>query len=120
MLLGAADFCAQTANIWKIIGYVVLIIKIVIPLLLIVMGMVDLGKAVVSSDEKAIKSATGSLIRRFVAAIAIFFIPTIVSAIFSIIGLINTEGDYKICVDCVTNVDACKTGGAVGAIPKGE
>lgn len=104
MLIGAA-FCASTANIWQIIGYIVLIIKIVIPLLLIVMGMVDLGKAVISSDEKAIKTATGSLIRRFIAAIAIFFIPTIVSAIFSIIGLINTTGDYNKCVECVTNVN---------------
>ena len=32
MLLGAAgEFCAQTANIWRLVGYVVVIIKIVIP-----------------------------------------------------------------------------------------
>ena len=43
MLLGG--FCSQTANIWQVLGYVVMIFKIVIPLLLIVFGMVDLGKA---------------------------------------------------------------------------
>ena len=118
MLIGAADFCAQTANIWKIIGWLVLIIKIVIPLLLIVMGMVDLGKAVVASDEKGIKTATSSLIRRFIAAIAIFFIPTLVSAIFNILEVVDTSknSDYNICVTCVTDVDNCKDGNAVGKI----
>lgn len=112
MLLGEAiNFCAQTASIWKILGYVVLIIKIVIPLLLIIFGMVDLGKAVISSDDKAISKAVGSLVKRFIAAIVIFFIPTIVSAIFSIIGVIGEteDADYQKCVKCVTDVTSCTT-----------
>ena len=48
MLYMAGNFCQSTANIWIIFGYVVTIFKIVIPLLLIVFGMVDLGKAVIS------------------------------------------------------------------------
>lgn len=107
----ASNFCAQTANIWKVVGYFVLILKIVIPLALIVLGMIDLGKAVISSDEKAIKTATNSLIRRFIAAVLIFFIPTIVNAIFSTLEVMKgIETDYNKCVVCVTNVDQCKTG----------
>ena len=99
MLLG---FCAETANIWNVVGYIVVVIKIVIPLMLIVLGMVDLGKAVVSSDEKAINKAVSTLIKRFIAAVVVFFVPTIVSALFNALSLIGNEADYNTCVQCVT------------------
>lgn len=107
MLIGG--FCTDTANIWHLVGLFVYIIKIVIPLILIVLGMVDLGKAVVSSDEKAINKAVGTLIKRFIAAVVVFFVPTIVSAVFGVIGVISNsaKADYNVCVDCVTKT--CKT-----------
>ncbi len=113
MLLGAAgEFCAQTANIWRLVGYVVVIIKIVIPLILIILGMVDLGKAVVSSDEKAINTAVGTLIRRFVIAIIIFFVPTIVNAVFSAVSVGALEStDGQICMECVTNATGAACSG---------
>ena len=105
MLLAAQEFCQDTSNIWQLVGYVVYIIKIVIPLILIVLGMIDLGKAVISSDEKAINKAVGSLIKRFIAAVVVFFVPTIVNAIFGLIGLISdtTKADYNKCVECITS-----------------
>ena len=54
------NFCTNTANIWQIVGYVLLIFKIVIPILLIIFGILDLGKAVIASKEDEIKKATGS------------------------------------------------------------
>ena len=118
MLLGDLGFCAQTANVWQVLGYVVLIFKIVIPLLLIVFGMVDLGKAVISSDEKAIGKAVGQLVRRFIAAVVIFFIPTIVSAIFNALSIMDKDerADYNVCVQCVTNVGSCDTSKVIGKI----
>ena len=55
------------------------IIQIGVPILLIVMGSIDLGKAVMSSDDKEIKGATGKLIKRAIAAVAVFFVVTVVS-----------------------------------------
>lgn len=108
MLLGdVSTFCASTANIWQIVGYIVLILKIGIPIILIVLGMVDLGKAVISSDDKAISKAVGTLTKRFIAAVIIFFVPSIVSAVFKMATgtAINATGsDTNICVQCVTNV----------------
>ncbi len=120
LLLDAIGFCAKTANIWKVLGYVVLVIKIVIPIILIVLGMVDLGKAVVSSDDKAMNKSVSSLLKRFIAAIVVFFIPTIVSAIFNVISLMNEDEqkDYNTCVQCVTNVSECDTSQAIGDLSK--
>ncbi len=55
------------------------IIQIGIPIILIVMGSIDLGKAVLSSDDKEIKGATGKLVKRAIAAVAVFFVATIVT-----------------------------------------
>ena len=61
------------------------IIQIGIPIILIVLGMFDLGKAVVASKEDEIKSAQKLLIKRVVYAVAIFFVVFLVNAVFSIV-----------------------------------
>ena len=69
------------------------IIQIGIPILLIVMGTIDLGKAVMSSDDKEIKGATGKLIKRAIAAVAVFFVATIVSLLMGMIGKTEIEDE---------------------------
>lgn len=108
-MLLADGFCADTANIWRVLGLVVNVIKIVIPLVLIILGMLDLGKAVVEDDDKAINKAVTRLVKRFIAAVVMFFIPTIISAIFSMVvagsDLNDKSSDTQICVQCLTNVN---------------
>lgn len=60
------------------------IIQIGIPILLIIMGSIDLGKAVMSSDDKEIKGATSKLIKRVIMAVAIFFVVTIVTLVMNL------------------------------------
>lgn len=65
------------------------VIQIGIPILLILMGTIDLGKAVMSNDDKEIKGATGKLIKRAIAAVAVFFVTTLVSVVMGWLG--NTD-----------------------------
>ncbi len=62
------------------------VIQIGIPIILILMGSIDLGKAVMSNDDKEIKGATGKLIKRAIAAVAVFFVVTLVSVVFGWLG----------------------------------
>jgi len=81
------DACTDILPIIKIIKNGVLpIIQIGIPILLILMGSIDLGRAVISSDDKAIKESTSRLVKRCIAAIAIFFIVTIVRLLTNIVA----------------------------------
>lgn len=111
--IGTANgFCAGTANIWQIIGYVLLVFKIAIPVLLIVFGMIDLGKAVIASKEDEIKKATGSLVRRAIAAVVIFLLPTLIGFIMTLVTdfTSNAKTDFDVCKDCITspNGNTCK------------
>ena len=67
------------------------ILQIGIPIILIVLGTLDLGKAVISSDDKAVKEAQSKLIKRCIYAIAVFFIVTLVSLVFSMVGSLVDE-----------------------------
>ena len=53
------------------------------------MGSIDLGKAVLSSDDKEIKGATSKLIKRAVAAVAVFFVTTVVTVLM---GMFDNTG----------------------------
>ncbi len=100
------NFCADTKDIWQIVGRILGVFKIVIPLLIIIFGCIDLGKAVVASDDKEIKKALKQLAMRAVAGIAIWFVPTLVSLVFSLVE-VSSNGDYEVCKTCITSPDGC-------------
>ena len=112
MFIGEA-FCVSSAPVWQLVGRILMVFKIAIPILLIVFGMIDLGKAVIASKDDAVEKATQTLIKRLIAGVVIFFIPFLVGAIFSLIDsfkdLNSDEYNYNVCQKCVTapNKDAC-------------
>ena len=84
LLAAAINFCTKTKPIWVLVGRILGIFKIVIPLLVIIFGMIDLGKAVIASKDDEIKKAAKSLLFRALAGILIFFI-TIPPLLFTLI-----------------------------------
>lgn len=101
-------FCREAAGILQVIGWIVTIFKIAIPLIIIVLGMFDFGKAVVSGKDEDIKEQAKKIGLRIFAGIIIFFVPTIVMAIFNLaIGEEKyAEGDkgdvnFKVCEACI-------------------
>ncbi len=95
-------FCADSAAAWNFVGEIIYIIRIIIPVIIILLGTLDLGKAVMAGEDKKIKEAQKAFIRRLIYGVAIFFIFTIVEVIFGLLGVETDEGDYKICWECAT------------------
>ncbi len=91
--IGATDNCGGLLPIIKVLRRGVLrLIFILIPIGLIIYGVIDLGKAVISSDEKEVKAAQSRLIKRFIYAGLVFFVPILVSALMDMVGEGTTEG----------------------------
>lgn len=97
------DFCGQTAGAWKFIGEIIFVIRIVIPILIILLGTIDLGKAVMAGEDKQIKEAQKMFIKRLIYGVAVFFVVTIVTAVFSMIGN-ATEASSSVCLKCVAGL----------------
>ncbi len=92
-------------------GILIYIIKILIPLIIIIMGSIDFGKALVSGDDKDISLSTQKMLKRFIAGIIIFFIPTLVSVILNMIeGATDFESKFSDCHNCLLTPfsDTCK------------
>ncbi len=90
LLYETSQFCKDTQEIWQLIGTIIQIIRIAIPILIVLLGTIDLGKAVVAGDDKKIKEAQGMLIRRIIYGVAIFFVVVIVQTIFGTLGKRDT------------------------------
>lgn len=95
-------FCADSATVWQFLGEIIYIIRIVIPVIIILLGTLDLGKAVMAGEDKKIKEAQKTFLKRIIYGVAIFFMFTIVEVIFGLLGVETTKGDSKICWDCAT------------------
>ena len=89
------DSCGGLGDIIKVIKGLFDVIKIVVPIILLIMGAIDLAKAVLASDDKEIKAATTKLTKRAIAAVAVFFAATIVEVIMSLVG----DKKWKTCWD---------------------
>ena len=92
LFLIGADACGGLLPIIKVIVAVIKIFMIVIPIALIIYGTIDLGKAVIASDEKEVKAAQSRLIKRFIYAALIFFVPMLVGVAMNLVSQ-GGEGD---------------------------
>lgn len=73
------DFLSTILFIKKIIE----LIQMIIPIILIIMSAIDLGKMVINPDDK---SALPNVIKRMMAAVTIFFVPYIVNIVLLAAG----------------------------------
>ncbi len=102
-------FCTQTADILNFVGWVITLIKIAMPILIIVFGILDFGKAVTGGDEKTIKESVKKVGVRIVAGLVIFFIPSIVIWLFGLVNAYNNMvGDFSVCQTCLLAPWNCK------------
>lgn len=86
LFLIAADACGGMLPLVRVVVKLVKVLMILIPIALIVYGTFDLGKAVIASDEKEVKAAQSRLIKRFIYAALVFFVPVIVYAVMNVLA----------------------------------
>lgn len=84
--VNAGSVCYQLQSFLSLVGYVVTIFKIVIPLLLIVFGMLDVGKSVVAGKPDEVTKNLKSFAMRCIAGVLVFFIPSIVGALMTAVA----------------------------------
>lgn len=87
--------------IWNFIGVLISILRWGIPVILVVLGTVDVGKAVVSGDDKKQKTAYQTFLRRLIAAIVVFFVPAIVGFIMGAVTDPKDTTGFTACMDAM-------------------
>lgn len=114
------NFCNVSENPEVVAGFrfggiIIFIVKIVVPIILIIMGMIDISKAVVESNQDAIKKNAITFGKRAIAAVLIFFVPAIMKGIFETISSWNNvKSDYETCINCLLDVQSCPSSAKIG------
>ena len=85
---------------------IVNLIKIATPLALIIMGMIDLLKAVISNDEKKIKDNQTAFIKRLIPAIIVFLVVSIIQLLIGLVA--DNSSSITNCINCmISDSDSC-------------
>lgn len=101
--------CGRLKEPLKFIGNIVLVVKIVIPIIIVALGMMDFFKAITGAKDEEIKKSAKSFVLRVVAGVIIFFIPTVISVVFSLISSwADLKGEFNACQKCILNVRGCE------------
>ena len=95
---------AGVVKAFQVIGYGLLFLKIIIPIVLVIMGSLELGKAVIASDDKAIRTAVMSFVKKVIAGVIVFFVPTIIGAVINLAGNIKADTSQFECLsNCINH-----------------
>ena len=99
-----SNFCSGARlGVFTTIGWVFFIVKILIPIVLIIFGSIDFGKAVIANKDDEIKKSAKSLVMRAIAGVIIFFVPTLLNFVVELIGGEDNvyNGDFATCTHCM-------------------
>ena len=81
------DGCAAGLKpLFGLVNLVINAIMIGVPIVLIVLGMIDLGKAVIASKEDEVKKATKAFGKRFLYAVGVFAVVWLVTFVFDTVS----------------------------------
>lgn len=102
----------------NVVSTIITVIKIVVPILLIIFGMLDLMKGIIASKEDEIKKGQQIFIKRLIAGALVFFVFTIVQLIISFVADANEKTNIMTCAQCFINGD-CTYKKQHGVCPSG-
>ena len=97
---------------------IIVVIKIAVPVLLVIFGMLDLFKGIIAQKEDEIKKGQQMFIKRLILGALIFFVIVIVKFAISLVADSSTSNIVE-CIDCFVDND-CKRQGLSGILDEAE
>ncbi len=89
-------------SLLDVVSTVVFGIQVFVPVALIILGMLDFGKAVMAQKEDEIKKGQQTFIKRLIAAALVFFVVAITTLVVDLAAGDTENGEDNImnCVNC--------------------
>lgn len=101
----SSDFCGSVSGlrIFSLIGYILSFISIIVPIIIILLGSIDLVKALIANKDS--KKHIMMFVKRLIYSACIFFIYPLISMVMGMI----TNNDYtnNPCMYCLKNSKEC-------------
>lgn len=88
------------AKIPNTVHSIIVVIKIAVPVLLVIFGMLDLFKGITAQKEDEIKKGQQIFIKRLISAAIVFFVISIVQLL---VGFVAGDEGIMTCANCFLN-----------------
>lgn len=101
VLADVSSVCEQIpTQITDLTSLLYMIVKIAIPLILIIYGMLDFGRSVMAGEEKEIKEKQKLFIKRIIAAVMVFLVFSIVELVLGLVAGDDKESIFS----CISKI----------------
>ena len=80
-------------ELFNIVALIIRIIKIVVPILLIIWGMLDFAKSVIAKSEDDVKKYRKAFVQRLISGILVFLIVVIVQLIVNLLAGVEEDSN---------------------------
>ena len=87
----------------QIVHIIIVGIQVIVPIIIILLGMIDLIKAFISQKEDEIKKGQQTFIRRIIIGMSIFLVIVLVKFLIGLVSPINENKNMWDCVECFIN-----------------
>ena len=113
----ATQMCCNMAPFLKIVKLVITILQFSVPAVLIILGAIDMFKAMTSNDEKASSDVTRKFGKRLLYGAIIFLVPFLVRTVLNLVeNSFPTDDDalpdsaaWVECFNHITEDNYCKS-----------
>ena len=103
MILDVNEICSNVGiELSTFIHNIIMVIKIGVPIVLVIFGMLDLGKGVIASKEDEIKKGQSTFIKRLIAGVIVFFMISVTQLVISLVDK-ESGGEFWTCANKIMN-----------------
>ena len=93
----------------ELTSFAITVIQIAIPIVLVVMGSLDLFKGLSAQKEDEIKKGQQMFIKRLIYAAIIFFVVVVAKLLISVVADSTTSNNIAECIDCfLSGTENCR------------
>lgn len=101
-IMDATQICGLLdADLVTFIHNIVVVIKVAVPIILVIFGMLDFAKGVMAGKEDEIKKGQQFFIKRIIAAVFVFLVITIVQLVMGVVS--SDDNSFWNCADQILN-----------------
>ena len=102
------SFCSKNTvkGAFRVIGWVIIFLKILVPIIIIGLGSFDVFKAVTAGKSDEVGKSVKTLVMRVIAGIIVFLVPTLMDFVIKFVSggeeiYSEQDGTFKNCTYCM-------------------
>ena len=105
--VSCGDITGIPEKIPDLTSFLITLIQIVVPIVLVIIGSIDLFKGITAGKEDEMKKGQQMFVKRLVVAVLIFFVVVIVKFLISVVA--DSTDNIVECIDCfLSGTDNCR------------